>query len=259
MMATTGGIGFESGWGNSGGWRRYWALPEKPASPKSKTPPSWPTSQYPPPSGVGVIDTIGSLRAELPVRSPELCVAVVENPSVGSDESIAVAVGGGVDGHDGPVEMKVACRPEEGAPETEHAAVTRRLPSNPPTGPISGDTDDRLVQVLATHRTVELRIAEAEHPAIAGDFPVALPIRRGEAYDGLVEGPSRPLNRSKLGVTEGENSTIAGDFPVPALRGLAFATPPTIGFCSGNLQGVARRRTPAPPKVMTPPAASTMA
>ncbi len=67
MMVTAGGMGFENGLGKRGGWRGDCALPEKPASPKSKTPASWPTSQYPSPSGVRAMATIGSFKAMLPV------------------------------------------------------------------------------------------------------------------------------------------------------------------------------------------------
>ncbi len=68
MMATTGGIGIDNDWGKRGGWSGDCALPENPASPKVKTPASWPTSQYPFPSGVGAMPTIGSLSARLPVE-----------------------------------------------------------------------------------------------------------------------------------------------------------------------------------------------
>ena len=72
MIVTTGGMGVDSGLGKRGGWSGDCALPEKPASPKSKTPASWPTIQYPFPSGVGVMATIGSLRLMLPV-DPKNC------------------------------------------------------------------------------------------------------------------------------------------------------------------------------------------
>ncbi len=74
MMVTTGGIGIDSGAGKSGGCSGDCALPEKPASPKSKTPASCPTSQYPFPSGVAAMATIGSLSAMLPV-DPKNCAS----------------------------------------------------------------------------------------------------------------------------------------------------------------------------------------
>ena len=74
MIVTTGGIGIDRGWGNSGGWSGDWALPEKPASPKSKTPASWPTSQYPFPPGVGAMPTIGSFSVMPPVE-PQNCAS----------------------------------------------------------------------------------------------------------------------------------------------------------------------------------------
>ena len=43
--------------------------PWKPASPKVNTPPSLPTSQYPPPSGVAAMPTMDWLRRVLP-REP---------------------------------------------------------------------------------------------------------------------------------------------------------------------------------------------
>ena len=43
------------------------AEPSKPASPKVKMPPSAATSQYPLPSGVAAMPTIGALSTMLPV------------------------------------------------------------------------------------------------------------------------------------------------------------------------------------------------
>src|SRR5579872_173723 len=48
------------------------ALPKKGASPKLKMPPSEATNQYPPPSGVAAIPTIGWLRWIAPVEPKNL-------------------------------------------------------------------------------------------------------------------------------------------------------------------------------------------
>ncbi len=42
--------------------------PKKPASPKSKMPPSEATSQYPPPSGLAAMPTIGALSGVPPME-----------------------------------------------------------------------------------------------------------------------------------------------------------------------------------------------
>ena len=60
--------------------------------------------------------------------------------------------------------MQATGRPEERGAETKHAAVTGDFPVSP-VGTVGRDADNRLVQVLTAHRTVELRIAEAEDPA----------------------------------------------------------------------------------------------
>jgi hypothetical protein len=66
-MVTVPGIVTVSGAGKKGGWRGDCAEPENTASPKVKIPESAATSQYPLPSGVGVMPTIGLFSVRLPV------------------------------------------------------------------------------------------------------------------------------------------------------------------------------------------------
>ena len=54
--------------GKSGGCSGDCALPAKAASPKLKTPASWPTNQYPLPSGVAAMPTMGSFSGMPPVE-----------------------------------------------------------------------------------------------------------------------------------------------------------------------------------------------
>ena len=61
MIATTGGIGFESGWGTGAGGGVIWRCP-KGGVPEVEDPAVLAREPYPLPSGVGVIDTIGSFR-----------------------------------------------------------------------------------------------------------------------------------------------------------------------------------------------------
>ena len=76
-------------------------------------PPSEATSQYPSPSAVSAIPTIGLLRCREPVEPWNLCRAVGEDPAVGRHEVVAVA--GRHHGHadDGLVEHRAAERPQE--------------------------------------------------------------------------------------------------------------------------------------------------
>ena len=67
-------------------------------------------------------------------RAEEAGVSEAEDPAVGGDQPVAVAVRGGGDPHDGLVEDDVAGRAEEaGGTEVEHPAIggDQRVPGAP--------------------------------------------------------------------------------------------------------------------------------
>ena len=121
--------------------------------------------------------------------------------------------------------------PAVGGDQPVAAAVRRRR-----------HADDRLVQRLATHRAVELGVAEGEDPAVGGDQPVPPPVGVGRhADDRLVQrhGPGRAV---ELGVAEGEDPAVGGDQPVPA--GCRRCRPSRRSACSASCRRSSRRSRP---------------
>ena len=82
--------------------------PWKPASPNENTPPSLATSQYPWPSVVGAIPTIGAFRCWPPMEPSNGSVAEGEDAAVRPDEPVTLAVGRRGNPDDGRVEVLAA-------------------------------------------------------------------------------------------------------------------------------------------------------
>ena len=62
---------------------------------EAETPPSEPTSQYPPPSGVAAMPTIGARGSRAAPRSVEAGVTEREDAAVGADQPVPTTVRGG--------------------------------------------------------------------------------------------------------------------------------------------------------------------
>ena len=80
------------------------------------------------------------------------------------------------------------------------------------------DADDGLVEGHGAGGAVEVRVAEGEDAAVAGDHPVAVSRWCGcDADDGLVEGHGAG-GAVEVRVAEAEDAAVAGDHPVAVSR-----------------------------------------
>ncbi len=142
-----------------------------------------------------------------------------EHPAVGGHQPVAASVRGGLDAHDGLVQVHGTGGPvEAGVPEGEHPAVGGHLPIPEP---VAGGVDAHggLVQVHGTGRPVEGGLPEGEDAPVGALQPVPGPVGDGRGpHDGRVEhhpgpgGEGGPGRGASGGATrQGHGSAHQGD------------------------------------------------